>query len=67
MKKEYTVTRYFSKLSEGLKPYNVNDSISLTDNEAKPLLAGGFIKVKEKPKKQNKKAPITKKGKIETK
>lgn len=47
----YNVIRFFSKLSENLKPYNVGDTIKLSKEEAEPLLKDKFIElVKATPK-----------------
>ena len=49
---KYTVTKFFSKRSEGLKPYKIGSTIELTTEEAKPLIENGYIKQVAKPKKK---------------
>lgn len=58
---KYKVVVRFKRVSEGLKEYKVGQEIELTKSD--------YNKLKDyvKPIKQNKKAPITKKGAIKTK
>jgi hypothetical protein len=46
----YIVIRFFSKLSENLKPYNVGDTIKLSKEEAEVLLKENFIELAKQPK-----------------
>lgn len=47
-KKEYIVTKLMTRRAEGMKVYEVDSTIMLTDAEAAPLLADGrFIRLKK--------------------
>ena len=47
---KYTVLKYFTRLSENLKPYNVGDDVELNKEDAERMLEAGLVKAKRKPK-----------------
>ena len=52
---KHTVIKYFTKQSEGFKPYNVGDTIELNKEDSKRLIEAGFVtkpKAKAKPRKK---------------
>jgi len=50
--KDYTVLKFMTKRSHGMKPYEVDSVIQLTDAEAAPLVQNGFVRLrKQQPKK----------------
>lgn len=47
---KHTVLKYFTKQSEGFKPYNEGDEIELTKDEASRMVAAGLVKAKRNAK-----------------